>query len=271
MKKIILYIPFFLILFASCEEKIDLELNEGNQRLVVEASLKSRDTIQQVKLSKTASYFTDEQTPRVTGANVYISDDSTTYSFSEVSPGKYHSNIEFGGSPRSTYTLNISLDNPIDGKTTYTASETMPTLLVLDSIKAEPLPQPMGGQDTQVKAYGQEPAQEKNYYMWDLYVNGKQQTDTLSEKTFTDDALVNGSYIPGLPIFFYNGSVDDTISVHTQSITKSYYDFLLAFIQEAQFGGGNFSGPPANVEGNISGGALGYFSVKAVSRTRTIY
>lgn len=271
MKKIILYIPILLILLVSCQEKIDLELNDDYQRLVVEAELTSEDTTQKVRLSKTASYFTEEETPRLSGATVYISDSVDTYNFSEVSPGLYESDVEFGGTPGGTYTLTIELQEPIDEQTTYTATETMPVKLILDSITAEPLPNPFDGLDTQVKGYGQEPAQEGNHYMWDLYVNGEHITDTLSQKTFTDDALVNGSYIPGLPIFFYDGKAKDSIKVYTQSITKRYYEFLLAFIQEAQFGGGNFSGPPANIDGNISGGALGYFSVKAVSKTSTIY
>lgn len=272
MKRIILYIPILLIILSACEEKIDLKLDDDFDRLVVEAALTDQDTTQKVVLSETTSYFTDEQTPRVSNAIVTISDGQNTFTFSESSQaGIYYSDYTFAGEYGKTYTLNIELAKPINDNTSYTASETMPVSLQLDSVTAEILPNPFGDRDVQVKGYGQEPASPGNYYVWDLFVNGKNYTDTLEQKTFTDDALVNGSYIPGLPIFFYDGNDKDSIKVVTQSITKEYYDFLLAYVQEAAFGGGGFSGPPANVKGNLSGGALGYFAVKAVTYNQTIY
>lgn len=273
MRKIIVYIPVLLLLISACQEKIDLELNEDYQRLVVEGALTNIDTTQTIVLSKTSSYFSDEQTPRVEGANVTVTDGQNTYAFIEDSAGFYISEHPFSGEKGKTYTLNIELDNPINDERFYSASEKMPVTLNLDSITAEALqsPSPQASDDIQVKGWGQEPATPNNYYIWDLYVNGKHHSDTLDERSFTDDELVNGSYIPGLPIFFYDGDDMDTIEVYTQSITGEYYQFLLAFIQEASFGGGNFSGPPANIKGNISNGALGYFCVKAVSKNKTVY
>ncbi|MCF8331510.1 MAG: DUF4249 domain-containing protein [Bacteroidales bacterium] len=273
MRKIIIYIPVLLILFSACQEKIDLELNEDYQRLVVEGSVTNFDTTQTIKLSKTSSYFTDKQTPRVTGAKVTVTDGQNMFPFIEDSAGIYTSEYPFAGENGKTYRLNIELDTPINNERYYSASEKMPVTLTLDSITAEALqnPPPQVTEDIQIKGWGQEPASPNNYYIWDLYVNGEHYTDTLDERSFTDDELVNGNYIPGLPIFFYDGDDLDTIEVYTQSITGEYYAFLLAFIQEASFGGGNFSGPPANIEGNISNDALGYFCVKAVSKNKTIY
>ena len=260
-----------VVLFTGCEEKIDLNLNENNERLVVEGSITNQDTLHKIVLSKTADYLSAEQTPRVSGAIVKVSDNQNTYTFKEKSKGIYIPENSFAGENGKTYNLTIDLKESINDKTTYTAQETMPQSLYLDSVTAEPLDDNIGKDDVQIKAWGQEPGGQENYYVWDLEVNGESLTDTLDQKSFTDDELVDGSYIPGLPILFYDGEVNDTIKVYTQSITAAYYDFLLAFIREASSGGGGFSGPPANVEGNISGGALGYFSVKAVTTNQTIY
>ncbi|MGM0647915.1 MAG: DUF4249 domain-containing protein [Bacteroidota bacterium] len=271
MQKILFYLIALLLLLSSCQEKIELELNDGNERLVVEGSLTNQDTTQQIVLSKTSSYFTAEKTPRVSGATVTVSDGQNTMPFPEISDGIYQSEYPFAAEVGKTYTLLVELKDAINETMVYTASETMPQLLQLDSITAEFLPNPQDDANIQVKAWGQEPATPNNYYVWDLYINANHYSDTLNERTFTDDELVNGSYIPGLPIYFYDGDVNDTIDVYTQSISEAYFSFLMAFIQEASFGGGDFSGPPANIQGNISDGALGYFAVKAVSRNRTIF
>ena len=58
----------------------------------------------------------------------------------------------------------------------------------------------------------------------------------------------------------------DTVTVELNNMGKEYFGFL----QEAQaeLRGSNplFSGPPANVKGNISNGAIGFFAAYSVSR-----
>ena len=48
-------------------------------------------------------------------------------------------------------------------------------------------------------------------------------------------------------------------------ISKEQYEHNTALMLETDWGGGPFSGPPANVPSNISNGALGFFSANAVS------
>ncbi|MFO8055126.1 MAG: DUF4249 domain-containing protein [Bacteroidales bacterium] len=271
IKAAVILLPFLLLVLFSCEEKIELELDDSYERLVVEGTVTDRDTNHRIKLSKTAPYYTANQTPRVSAAIVSISDGNNTYTFSEADPGIYESDISFAGVHGKTYTLTIDLDEPVNGVSVYTATDSMPEKLLLDSIRAEPLPSPFNQKDVQVKIWGQEPSDPGNCYIWDLYVNGEPLTDTLNQKSYTDDELVNGSYIPGLPVFFYDGQDNDEITVVTHSITRDYFEFIAAFRQEASSGGGQFSGPPANVRGNISNGGLGFFSAMALSRNHTVY
>jgi hypothetical protein len=89
----------------------------------------------------------------------------------------------------------------------------------------------------------------------------------------TDDKFINGTYANGTSIYFLDQSSEyerlvagDTVTVELNSLGKEYFNFL----QEAQaeLRGSNplFSGPPANVKGNISNGAIGFFSAYSVSR-----
>ncbi len=259
------------IFISACQEKIDLDLDDGTERLVVEAYIYDRDTGHTVVLSRTGSYYSSDQTPRITDAVVSVSGDGDTWFFTHVSDGVYKPELAFSGKHNVVYTLTVELDEPVGGASVYHAQDSMPARLDMDSITVEPLAPPFGPFDAQVKAWGQEPATPGNFYLWDMSVNGQMKTDTLAQKAFSDDEMINGSYIPGLPIFFFSATPGDTVDLYTHSITREYYKFIIAFRQEATSGGGNFVGPPANVGGNISGTALGFFSAKATSVSRSVY
>ena len=72
-----LFIGFCIILFTSCEEVIDVELNYSNERLVIEGHLnwikENNQTEQLIVLSKTTPYFENRRIP-ANGAQVQIRD-----------------------------------------------------------------------------------------------------------------------------------------------------------------------------------------------------
>ena len=55
------------------------------------------------------------------------------------------------------------------------------------------------------------------------------------------------------------------VTVEMHSISRKYYDFLVAIALETEFNGDLFSGPPANIPSNISNGGLGFFIASAVT------
>jgi hypothetical protein len=62
----------------------------------------------------------------------------------------------------------------------------------------------------------------------------------------------------------------DVITLETYAITEEYYDFVNQ-LQEMDEGQNMFSGPPGNIESNISGGAIGFFAVYSITRTSVIH
>ena len=72
-----LFIGFCIILFTSCEEVRDVELNYSNERLVIEGHLnwikENNQTEQLIVLSKTTPYFENRRIP-ANGAQVQIRD-----------------------------------------------------------------------------------------------------------------------------------------------------------------------------------------------------
>ena len=128
----------------------------------------------------------------------------------------------------------------------------------------------------EVKCYVQEPPT-VDFYRFLLSKNQTQLTDTLNEWLITDDLFYNGNYTNGLPIGYLDQGAPeqglipgDTIKAEVDRIEKGYFNFLME--AQAELRGSNplFSGPPANVKGNINNGAVGYFAAYSTSRSYAI-
>ncbi len=63
---------FSLVLLFACTERIDLELENGDTKLVVEAFLTDQPDGRIVHITKTAAYYASGQTPAVEGAVVSL-------------------------------------------------------------------------------------------------------------------------------------------------------------------------------------------------------
>jgi hypothetical protein len=62
----------------------------------------------------------------------------------------------------------------------------------------------------------------------------------------------------------------DTISIELNCLSEDYYNFIRTASLEVSGGNPLFAGPPANVPGNISNGAVGILGVSTVSRKSLI-
>lgn len=263
--------PLILILFAAaaCTEKIDLTLDESYTRLVVDGYLSTDSTPSAITLTQTADYFYNAPSPKVTGASVTLSDGDTSVLLAETVPGVsgiYATPPGFNGQTGRNYSVGITLAEPIADQSVYTASCKLNAVTPLDSIRA--VFQPDWGKEGfwQVKVYALDPGDETNYYMLKLYRNGTLWSDTITKVSTTDDTFFNGNYINGADAFYINNEEKwqtlysgDTIMVQMAAITKEYYNFIIQ-VQQAGFSIPFFSGPPANVEGNVDNGAVGFFA-----------
>lgn len=271
--KIYILILIAVLLFSGCSEKIKVKLDDTYTRIVVEGNLTTEYKVQSVKLTKTSNYFANEQAPVYSGAIVTISNTDTLMLLTEdpANSGIYKTLGKVRGIVGKTYVLKI--DNVvIDGvNKNFEASVTIKKTIAMDSITVDQFtPSHMeimmyglreGGNYYKINGWGQEDPTPGDFYMWDYYINGIITTDTITKSVLVDDNLVNGNYIPGMTIFVIESNPGDTIALATQSISKEYFDFVNAFITEVRSGGGGgmFSGPPANIVGNISNGGLGFF------------
>ncbi|MEI6899322.1 MAG: DUF4249 family protein, partial [Bacteroidota bacterium] len=208
MKKLILYFGFILVAF-SCTEKIEVTLQPNFDRLVVDGKISTDTGACIVNLTHTADYFYNAPVPRVTNAMVTMSNGDTTISLMETIPGSsgiYKTTSSFHGEIGKTYHLNVQLFNAIGGYSSYQASSLLRHVARLDSTKV--LFDPNRGKKGiwEVAVYAKEPGDEVNYYMFNLYRNGKLWSDSLNKVTVANDQFINGSYIMGLRVFYINNA-----------------------------------------------------------------
>jgi hypothetical protein len=279
LKKTFGVLMLILLLGYGCTERIDIDLEETYTRLVVNANLTTDTTAHLVELSTTSSYYYNQEPPVVQGAAIEISDDlGEVVELTEEEPGKYYTPGNFFASPGRTYTLRIELAEPINENKIYTATSFLPAINPIDSIGLKE--QPNWGEEGffEVQCYYQDPPT-KEYYMFNIFKNGIMLTDTITDRFVSDDEFYNGSYTNGIGVGYLDQSNErekilsgDTIVFQGCSITEEYYNFIWTLQQEASgFSNPLFSGPPANVKGNISNGAVGFFAVYSVSYSGTVY
>lgn len=272
--KITIYTTLILLTFTfiACEKTIDFELNDDtNSRLVVEGEVTDQIKAHTVKLTRTTSYYENQPAPREIGAVVTIDDGSSTITLTETAPGTYQTINTYQGVIGNTYTLNVVTT---DGEN-YTANSTLESVSNIDTIMFDIREDAFQSDEKKpsliLSHFGPEPAGIGNNYMWKTYINGVDVTNTVVDIMFVTDEFVDGNYIfdfefQYLPLYELPQTDTLQVDVEMHSISRDYYEFLLAVILETEYNGGLFSGPPANIPSNISNGALGWFRASAVSK-----
>lgn len=255
------------LIVASCTEPMDLKLDSTFTRLVVEGAITTDTGRHQIKLSKTTDFYYSGRTPAVSGATVMISDGSkvTNLTESPVNSGIYETGDGFFGEVGRTYTLMIELEEEIGGYSTYTASCLIRPTEVPDSIQV--VYQPAWGDGFwEVKLFAQDPPTD-DFYKILIYINGRLINDSLHKVFALDDRLFNGNYTNGIGVAFLSAQREDNrlvsgdiVTLMIANLTEEYTRFIWTARSESGFNTPLFSGPPANVKGNISNGGIGFFA-----------
>ena len=272
-----IYLIVLAIFAASCTEKIDIQLDNTYTRLVVEGRLSTDTTIHTVRLTSSTSYFYNQAPPAVSNAIVTISDGISVINLTEnpSKKGVYETPANTFGKIGNTYKLlikNVDINN--DGiMEEYEATSTIYPVNQVDSIAMKYY---TDFESWEVKCYVQDPPTE-DYYMFNVYKNNTLMTDTLTEPLVVDDKLYNGNYTNGIGVGYLRDEksgeravLGDSIRLETWRIDKSFFKFVTEFKDAVRKQNPLFSGPPSNIKGNVSNGAIGYFAAYSISKCKTI-
>lgn len=248
-----------LVLFSSCEKVIDVDLNEANPQIVIEAKLFEGEHEFLVKVSQTSSYFESEETLWLSDATVNLTGpENEVITLTSLGNGEYSAPVV--ARSNAFYTLEVSHDLGVFSASTFVHNA--PQIEELTFQEAE-IRLPFGqGEGNDEPMYFAAVAFNdlldiENHYRFNLTVNGEEVNSVRGGFFLTDDVGQDGEHIDyQLRGGFLN--VGDSVDVTLWSIDKATHNFYKTF---ADFQGtGPTSASPANPQNNWNNGALGYFA-----------
>jgi len=245
-----LYIIAICALFASCEEVIDIDLNEADPRLVIEAQLSDLGTEQRIRVSRTVAFTESINSRPVEDALVTVTDNRGRVFNFDYEENGYYVNRNFRPVATRSYDLLVNVEGE-----RYESSCEMPPYVEVDSVGV--LEETIFGDNYYFATFKfQDPANVANYYKYDMSINSAafRFASALNDR-FNDGLYVthqvsdqNTDIVPG-----------DSVVVRRYCVDRRVYEYWNEF-QSTNPG----TAAPGNPTSNISNNALGYFSVASV-------
>lgn len=252
MKNLMVFLIFIFIGSTACEKVIDLELNDANPQIVIQAELWSGINDFKVKIDKTRSFYKDEPQKIVADAIVILEElGGEKHNLSYTGEG-YYTLPDYTASSGKTFKLTVEHEEDI-----YEAYSEMVPRVDLDSVNYEFIPGLFGQPGGYfVFMYYTDPTEPGNYYRAYSWKNGEAQL-TSEDFWLNDDSFTNGNEV-SIPLFTQFFEKGDTVDIRFASIDAQVYDYF-STLSEVASDGGN-SAAPANPNTNWSNHALGYFA-----------
>lgn len=235
----------------SCEDVIDIDLKNVTPQLVIIGEVSNGLIDQQVTISQTVAFSSDNPFDPVSGAEVTVFDDrGGVFEFTEATPGIYRS--KFKGDIGERYTLRVRVAGQ-----EHVATSRMPTPVLADSIGTG-IRNVFNEEQKFISVKYQDPIGEANYYRYLWSVNG----GPVKMVRVTNDKFNDGKYVnEDVTDFDTELVTGDSVSVWMQCIDKATFDFWNV-VQSNNPG----AAAPANPPSAFGNGALGYFSAQTVAQ-----
>lgn len=256
-----IYLKYMLlalvITLCSCEKVVELDLNDVEPRLVVDAEILwdkgTAGNEQSIKLTTSTGYY-NTTVPTVSGAVIYVTNDTSgdTFSFPESQDAGVYTCTDFVPVLNQSYTLHIELNGEV-----YAATETFMEAPVISRMEYADNGG-FSGDKPEVKIYFQDNASEVNYYLTEfnapviVYPNYELSDDEFFEGNeistdFSHDDLETG----------------DVVDIRLRGISERFYNYMNLILDSTS--GNPFGTPPSTIRGNLintthpDNFVLGYF------------
>ena len=260
----IIYI-FLIIAMSSCfKDKIDIDLNKNNKKVVVEAWITNLDEPQFVKLSYTSNYFDDKTDAPIRKANVDIQNGVSNYTLKEKNDGVYYLPDDWNGEINKDYVLTIHIEGE-----EYVAKSRMRACPEIEDLYVAKDQNDDGEEEISVNFSFNELVGEGDGYFGRDYKSGSVRKDSLSNGSIIFDDFIDGIRLDSISFTEESFEIGDTAIVELYSIGKEAANFLQD-IENEKYREGLFDPPPVNIRTNISNGAVGYFIIGGASRKQII-
>lgn len=261
LKMLFFFIPAALVFANGCQNKMDFKPEDPVFKYVIEGRIENEGGSCQVKVSRTKDFDASNAFTGMSGAIVRIDGPAESFVLKESSPGIYE-NKSKRGVPGQTYRLIVQIEGQ-----EFRAESTMPSPVSILSFTLKTGDYSPSRATPMVRF--RDPAGVKNYYWFEGFVNEKIQRNF----SLVNDDLMDGMEISDF-LVFENRTKDisrnivkgDQLTAVMHCVEKKVFMYL------SGLSGANGSGegaPASNPQGNISGGALGFFSAHTTYR-RTV-
>ncbi len=252
--------------FTSCEDVIEVNVEQKQVKLVVDAFVNTMDTVQSIRLTQSIPYFATPGTePAVKDATVLIADTSNfkVFPFVHTQDGIYQWKPNKNTGDTFVVGRNYALLIIQGGDTFVSVSRLNPTVSKFDSLRTVPQEgngPPFAGPGRYLEMFADDLPGYGNYYWIKTFRNDTFLNKT-TELTISQDVGNNGGPAEGglfiYPIRFqgvnqftrpYRDGEKVRVEIHSISM-ETYYWFQLLLNESNN--GGLFSTPPVNIRSNI--------------------
>lgn len=249
--------------FISCEDVVNVDLNQSEPKLVIDASIKwekgTPGNDQTIRLTTTGDYF-NNSVPAANGAIVTITDSNAiVYNFLEDGTTGLYKCSNFNPVINGIYTLFVSYKGQ-----SYTSTDKLYPVPTITTIE-----QNLGGfsgNDIELKFKFQDNGTEENFYLEEYKVPFR----PFPLLGVFNDEFTNGNEMFSL-IIDEDLAAGQNINFTLHGISERYHNYMNILIGiSGGLSNGPFSTPPATVKGNIvnqtntSNYPLGYFRLSEV-------
>jgi hypothetical protein len=247
-------------LLSSCTDVIDVNVPNGGERLVVDASIKwqkgTTGKTQTINLRKSTAFFDKNPDVPVTGASVTVTkeNDGAIFVFSDLNNGSYIA-TDFVPELNASYSLKILYNG-----NSYTATETLIAAPVINRVE-QTIEGSDGDTEIVLQVFFDDPGAVKNYYLGEFTPSNLPLpslaviSDKFSDGNKNYIEADNENYVAGV-----------TVGINVYGISRRYYDYLNILIQQSGSDeGGPFPTIPVQLKGNCTNvddpneEVLGYF------------
>ncbi|MXV15172.1 DUF4249 family protein [Hufsiella ginkgonis] len=260
-----------VMLFPACEKQGNGDITFGapgkTYGIVVEGGINTFYKIQYIRLSE-PSFSADGTVVPAVGARVTVTDGGANVVFRETAtPGVYSGTIQNNTNYNKAYKLNITYKDK-----SYTATDTLRQVvnIIDDFLPLGCIKQANGTIKLTI------PKHTFGFLNSCKWLISYPEIPAWNPARFENAGYFNYTHIQGSPNSVYplinqlrivELQPNDFVSIYKFSMSDAYSQYLYTVFQETDWKG-LFSGVPAEVKGNLSAGALGFFYVTDVDIRR---
>lgn len=251
------------IIFSSCEEVIEVDLESSDPALVAEGVIEP-DEPAWIQLSYTSDYFSAEETRFEDEASVYISDENGNVDTLFYDGLGMYRGTNIIGELNTTYSISIYEQNQV-----YKASSRLLSASDIVNVWFEESSMQRPGEDEknyEIHVEISNDTQQDNFYLFKFYINGELEDESYS--------LANSKYYPDEETLDYNPfridfDIDDEVEVIVYRIDEDTYNYFNQLNDLTESGPGG-SSTPYNPQSNFGDNVLGYFSAWSYNKFETV-